>query len=427
MAKKPLILIIGGSVRNRASEEITIDNVREIKHEAFLYEYIEQIGREKKISNSEGCAIAAVYGTLPFEVDLKYIHLNDYYVINGTRKNVKSLMEIIREADGLIFSLPVYFGDRPSLFDEFIEDSKIEVDLFKGKVCAFLAVGAKRNGGQETTNVYGMYNIIQQGGLVVGNGPPTSQFGGTTVGGNVGTMENDYFGIMTSIGTGSKIAEVTKILVKGSDDSDSSEKPVIKFFILQEKESTVRKTVEDLIKKLPTELATYEILDMTTETFHRCFACNICPNGDKGEDYKCINEKDDMIKVHKEIISADGIVLCGLFLNESAEIVSVYQRFIERSRYIRRDDFLLTNVVATTLSINEIGTQGLFELRALTSFVRHNTIFHQGLTFYLHKGEMIDRNNESIFTSFIESTNIVHQGKKRVDISPTAYSAIGYE
>ena len=57
-----------------------------------------------------------------------------------------------------------------------------------------------------------MQSVTELGGLVVGNGPPTSQFGGTAVGGNIGTMENDYFGIMTSQGTGLRVAETAEIL-----------------------------------------------------------------------------------------------------------------------------------------------------------------------------------------------------------------------
>jgi multimeric flavodoxin WrbA len=427
MPRKSLIYIIGGSIRNRADQEAIVDNVKKIKNEAFLYEYIENLGRAKKISNSEGCSIAAAYGALNKNANVKYLQLNKYFLRSGRNRNVKELFKILKKADGIIFALPVYFGDRSSLFHELIEKMKLENLDFSGKVFGFVSVGAKRNGGQETTIIFAMQNITELGGLVVGNGPPTSQYGGTTVGGNIGTMEDDYFGIMTSQGTGRKVVETVEILKKGIDHKQAKTKKVkISFFVLQDSRSILKSHIENIIKRSKLKNVDFQVIDVTKYKLNRCFACNICPNGEAKEDYKCINYKDDMKKLHDKIISNDGIIIAGLSLHDLAKVKSIYQKFIERSRYIRRDDFRLTNILSTAFSLNEIGTNNLFNLRAMTSFIRHNTIIHRGIHNYLDTGKIIDCESVPILTSFVDYSRIISIGREKVEIGSTRYSPIGY-
>lgn len=427
MVRKNLIYIIGGSIRNRAGQNLIVDNVKAIKNEAFLYEYIENLGRAKRISNSEGCSIAAAFGAFQQNVEVRYLQLNKYFLRNGRKRNIKQLFETLKDADGMIFALPVYFGDRSSLFHELIENWKFEKVDFSGKVFGFISVGAKRNGGQETTIIFAMQSITELGGLVVGNGPPTSQYGGTTVGGNIGTMEDDYFGIMTSEGTGHKVAETVEILKKGKARVyGDREKLTISFLILQDSRSILETHIKSIIKSSKFPNVNFKIVDLTKYKLNRCFACNVCPNGKSTEDYKCINHKDDMKKLHKKIVNNNGIILAGLTLKDTSKVKSIYQKFIERSRYIRRDDFRLTNVLTTALSLNEIGTNNLFNLRAMTSFIRHNTILHGGMHNYYNDGEIIDCGSLPILKSFVKYTNYISVGRKKVDIGPTRYSPVGY-
>ena len=427
MPKKSLIYILGGSIRNRAGQETIVDEVKKIKNEAFLYEYIENLGRAKKISNSEGCSIAAAYGALQKNANVKYMQLNKYFLRSGKNRNVRDLFKILKKADGIIFALPVYFGDRSSLFHELIEKMKLEDLDFSGKVFGFITVGAKRNGGQETTIIFAMQNITELGGLVVGNGPPTSQYGGTTVGGNIGTMEDDYFGIMTSQGTGRKVVETVEIIKKGMSHKHAKTKKIkIGLFVLQDSRSVLKNHINELIKRANLKNVDFEIVDVNKYKLNRCFACNICPNGESKQDYKCINYKDDMKKLHKKLISKDGIIIAGLSLNDLTKVKSIYQKFIERSRYIRRDDFRLTNILTTALSLNEIGTNTLFNLRAMTSFIRHNTIIHRGIHNYLDNGKIIDCESVPILTSFVDYARIINIGREKVKIGSTRYSPIGY-
>ena len=129
---------------------------------------------------------------------------------NGTNKNLDQLKEKLINADGLIVSGPVYFGDRGSLSQSFLELIQRDLELqdaVSGKLYAGIAVGAKRNGGQETTLIYQLFDFLSLGMLGVGNdSDTTAQYGGTGLAGDVGTMHADDYGLATSIGTGRRIS-----------------------------------------------------------------------------------------------------------------------------------------------------------------------------------------------------------------------------
>ena len=407
----PLIYLIGCSVRNRSNQQEIVEEVKELSTETLLYGYIEKLARANKISNSEGGLISSVFGVKQWTDNIHYISLNKYFLRDGTIENFESLSEKLIKADGIIFSNPVYFGDRSSLFHEFIKTCRKRKIDFSGKVCGFISVGAKRNGGQETTNIYALHSFTELNALVVGNGPPTSQFGGTLVGGNMGTMENDYFGIMTSIGVGKKTAELASLIKRGS--LFEQEKAIIDFWILEDENSQVEEYIKSIINQITSqnEDIEFKILNLTKYNFNRCFGCNICPNtNDKTVPYKCINKDDDMKKLHTRLLSSDAIVVCGLSLRDISKIKSVYQKFIERTRYIRRDHFKLTNRLVMAFSINEIGSNSLFNIRVLTSFIRHNVVFHKGFEEYIHNGNVIINREQEIsdlFNSLIKYTKIL--------------------
>jgi len=431
MKSSPLIYLIGCSIRNKSNQKEIVDEVLKIKNETFLYSYIEKIGRSGKISNSEGGLIAATFGIKKWTDKIKYIRLNNYFLKSGNIVRLNSLLKEIKKADGIVFSTPVYFGDRSSLLHDFIRSCRTNNVCFSEKVCGFISSGAKRNGGQETTNIYSLYSFSELGALVVGNGPPTSQFGGTIVGGNMGTMENDYFGIMTSSGVGEKVAQISSLIKEGKGLLKTSKNKKIKvdFWILEERRGQVKTYLNLLIKKLSYLDAGVEfnILDLTKNKFNRCFACDICPNGSQNQYFKCVNRNDDMIKLHRKLLEPDGIVVVGFSKEGERGTKSVYQRFVERTRYIRRDNFLLTNRLVAALSLSRGAPGGLFSIRALTSFIRHNTVFHKGIEDCLsNKRTGIEKRVLDVFLSFICKTRILTLGRKKIDIGEQKYYDIGY-
>lgn len=98
--------------------------------------------------------------------------------------DMQELTEIVKNADGVIMSSPVYFGDMTGLAKSFIDRLRPlrNVHAFKYKVCGAIATGGFRNGGQETT-IHSIYDFfLIQGGIVVGDDRPTAHFGATGVG-----------------------------------------------------------------------------------------------------------------------------------------------------------------------------------------------------------------------------------------------------
>jgi multimeric flavodoxin WrbA len=297
--KKPLILLLGGSIKSRASQKIIVDNARNLKTEEELREYTERALREKKLSNSERGLMNSAWGTKDYDVQVKYIRLNQYFLPNGGQKNIKELLKEVGRADGIIIGSPVYFGAWSSLCQELYE--AIDFDLFP-RVVGFVVSGAKRNGGQETTITFAGWDLMGKGALIVNDGYPISQFGGSLWAGLVGhSAENDDFGVRTAIGVGKRVAETTLILQAG----DFSEEPKIFYYPPKGK-------------------------------FSRCRACSICPNPEaQNKDYKCRYFDDDTHKVHPDIINSNIIIPTEYNL-----------RFHERLRYLRRDNYRLTYHIA---------------------------------------------------------------------------------
>ncbi len=98
--------------------------------------------------------------------------------------DMAELTEKVKEADGIIMSSPVYFGDMTGLAKTFIDRLRPlrNVHSFKYKVCGAISTGGFRNGGQETT-IHSIYDFfLIQGGIVVGDDRPTAHYGATGVG-----------------------------------------------------------------------------------------------------------------------------------------------------------------------------------------------------------------------------------------------------
>ncbi|MGD8561702.1 MAG: flavodoxin family protein [Desulfarculaceae bacterium] len=126
----------------------------------------------------------------------------------------KLLLSKIRDVDGVILSTPVYFGDRSSVANKLLQLTSHE-KILADKVFGVVAVGAKRNGGQETTLIYCLMDALAQGALAVGNGPKTCQYGGTIVAGDAGKALEDSWGIERAGELGRQVAKMSSIAAVG--------------------------------------------------------------------------------------------------------------------------------------------------------------------------------------------------------------------
>ena len=55
---------------------------------------------------------------------------------------------------------------------------------------------------------------------------------------------------------------------------------------------------------------------------------------------------------------------------------SVYQRFIERTRYWRRSSYMIGDKLTAPFVISELNSNQNLHIRMLTSLIRHHTIIH---------------------------------------------------
>jgi multimeric flavodoxin WrbA len=205
------------TLRGRISSELLHLFLNRSNSYDDILEVIYKLGGDKRISNSESLLLASMYGAKQNGARVNLVHLSNYCSLDGGNHYRKDdLLTIVEESQGIIISTPVYFGDRSSLIQELFDllNSKRSSSPFplNNKAVGVVSVGAKRNGGQETAITYALAECLNMGAAIVGNGPPTAQYGGTGVGGNVGTIIDDSFGLMTSKGTGQRVAVLADLL-----------------------------------------------------------------------------------------------------------------------------------------------------------------------------------------------------------------------
>src|SRR5262249_37055405 len=198
-----------------------------------------------------------------------------------------------------------------------------------------------------TTLIYQLIDATNMNMLAVGNDTETtSQYGGTAVAGDVGTMYSDGYGLKTSIGTGRRVARIARMLDVGGRHR-TRDRVRINVWLLQDTRDHRGRT---LMLKLAKELLQIQpgvevaVLDFTEEKIYRCIACDICPiRVGAATEYRCIIEADsDLFRAqHQELIDADAILIGAYSPIDRRAVRSVYQRFTERTRYWRRDEYLI--------------------------------------------------------------------------------------
>jgi multimeric flavodoxin WrbA len=385
------------------------------------------------LSNSEVALASALWAAKNVGVRIDHCSLSEYFLPNGTSKNLDQLKEKLINADGFIVSGPVYFGDRGSLSQSFLEliqrDSEFQ-DAVSGKLYAGIAVGAKRNGGQETTLIYQMFDFLSLGMLGVGNdSDTTAQYGGTGLAGDVGTMHADDYGLATSIGTGRRIATLaTKLGKRGRIKGQVK----MVFLILQDSMGNhAERYTTSLLANIQGDIET-TILNISKANILRCIACDICPTHiDVDDEYRCIisADRDDMSDLHVRLLDYDAIIPVIWSGIDGRQITSNYQKFIERTRYLRRGDYVWSDVLVSPIIWEEIGGNKNMALRVVTSMVRHHTILSRPIVGYI-KDENILNEEEVIrgLSSFVDEARRVGAARltSNSQDSTNNYVPVGY-
>ncbi|MCW5589272.1 MAG: flavodoxin family protein [Legionellales bacterium] len=433
---RPLILGISGSLRNSrfgagseklcselkeiatkdelisyidAQAKIRLDdffNAGRAQGEAFdkIYDNLRRSRNDRGLSNSEIGLAAALWAAYHHGMDITHLGLSRYFPDVGEPRHLDELREFILTADALILSGPVYFGDRGSLigsFIRFLQTDETCKNHLKNKIYAGIAVGAKRNGGQETTLIYQLYDMTQLGMLAVGNdSDTTAQYGGTIQAGDVGFASRDMYGIDTALGVGRRVADVLTLQNLPTPPHSLPKKTKIALWLL---EDDIKQQGDTLTQQLIQEFTQDDQIEFVYHNFtqaniRRCIACDLCPTEfAEKENYRCIiqTKHDLFTQMHSEIVNVDAIILVAFCPKNQNERVTTYQKFIERTRYLRRDNYVFDNLLATALVIEELGGSRGLQIRMLTSLLRHHTILHDVLRAYSHEGQLF-RWNELI-------------------------------
>jgi len=121
----------------------------------------------------------------------------------------------LAEAGGIIFASPVYFGTVTAQMKAFMDRTRTlrRKGVLKDKVGGAIAVGASRNGGQETT-IRQIHNFFFIQEMAVVSDTKTAHYGGTGVGVAPADAASDEIGIETAKNLGTHVAELTKKLIK---------------------------------------------------------------------------------------------------------------------------------------------------------------------------------------------------------------------
>ncbi len=420
--EKLKILGIVGSNRNLINSDVLIEYVNNSLSFQDLYDTIYEISSAKKISNSEAIIMASLFGATSQGGAIDILKLSDYVSDIEKYERSSHVIKKIKKADGIVISSPVYFGDRSSYIDKLFNLLKVEDPMpFSGKVAGFVSVGAKRNGGQETTNVYGLYDSMQLGASVVGNGPPTSQYGGTAWAGDIGGIIDDNFGLQTSMGTGKRVVQAARI-VNCRPAKNSNTVKIMVVMGNEDRKGTVRRLLNTAFEGLAVDI---DIKYLDNYKIRRCKGCRICPN-ETEDAYKCIINNDDMKELYAALKEADGILFSGYFGgNQSA---NSYQTFIERMRFVRRNNFELTDIPVSSFHVEEQGVNSIFHLRVLTSMIRHNTIIvgphYMGVKH--SKGILHNQSLKQFGEDFIKKTKTISIAKNKTRGRSPVYLPIGY-
>jgi multimeric flavodoxin WrbA len=400
-----------------------------------LYRRLRAMGGQRGLSNSEICLVAALWGARQEGAAIDHLPLADHFPADGNPVALDRLKAALRAADGFVLSTPVYFGDRGSLSQRFIEmlraDTSLRADL-AGKVYGGLAVGAKRNGGQETTLIYQMLDMLDVGLLGVGNdSETTSQYGGTGHAGDVGTMPKDTYGINTSIGTGRRIARVTSQL-RTARDSRLVDLPRVDLWVLQDRAGALVGALAPLFGTVA-EDAEITVLDLLSEPIRPCIACDICPTKvGPDEEYRCIiKRRDDGVRnAHHDLLHADVIVPAVLSPKHRDGLQSVYQEFMERTRFLRRGDYVFTDRLVAPLVLAEVGATEHLDVRMMTSMLRHHTVMIKPIVGLLRDGRLINPEDvaDGLAGAIAHGRRLLtgRLGSISLEHSSTAYQPVGY-
>jgi len=400
-----------------------------------IYATLQRSKGDRGLSNSEAALVAALWGAHCEGGDIRHAGLSHYYPKSGKGRDLDKLKAIILQADALIIGGPVYFGDRGSLAHEFILFLQSDPELrahCEGRLYSGVVAAAKRNGGQETSLIYQIIDMSNMNMLAVGNSSDTTaQYGGTVHAGDVGTAWKDEYGMATAIGVGTRIAKLGRYMEQGRRFA-LRDKARIGIWLVQDSESGEgQRFIEELMASCEEDVV-FDFINVTKEPIERCIACDLCPREHRSlDEYSCIISSSDdfFVRNHKRLVDVDAILLAAYSPVAREKYVSVYQRFVERTRYIRRNCYGMSNRLVAPLVLSELNSNQNLHIRMLTSLIRHHTVLHHPVIGFEQGGTLINeahmRRQFSLFCRKAQELTVARLWGEVYD-EAVVYNPIGY-
>lgn len=464
---KPLVIGISGSTRSisgKPRQGTIIEIVKRAQSEDALRqaladsdtqeeeEHVKQLGirhgdgfnlyknerkktkRDTTFSNTEVALAAALYGAKEAGAEVQHVQLNRYFFPTPRPTKLKELKDLLLRADGLVLATPVYFGDRSLLIGNLIELIRGDAELraaLAGKIMGGIAVAAKRNGGQETSLIYQLMDMLDIGFLGVGNDwRTTAQYGGTCHAGDVGMMASDSVGIDTAAGVGRRVGTVAMMSRMGERHHLQGRHRLV-FLVAQDKGETALRYVQKLAQQAP--LAEVTIIDVTRLKIHSCQACDICPaTVGIDKESRCVIQRrdDDMQGVYDTLRQADVIVPVTFNPAQREGLTSAYQALMERLRFMRRSNYMLSDRLIAPLVLEEIGAGQNLHIRMITSLIRQHSIVSKPLLAYFQDGVGLnEREVAQQFSALNQTARHITRGRLLLyanTIESIEYQTVGY-
>lgn len=449
------VLILGGSIRAKAdNRELVLAMASEVAGVAEYQKVVGKVLSSSSLCNSEIIAGAALVGARLSGAQVDYFPLCHLFpkkdrrlldlMEKGDDSSLSSLdtLDIDEEAleellaaldtsQGIVLATPVYFGDRSSVANKFLQLATVR-ERVRNKIFGVVSVGAKRNGGQETCNIFSLYEMLHQGTFGVGNGMPTSQYGGTAVGGDLGKVVEDEWGLTTAFGTGERVGQVSHLVAKGLQSPVEAKANIVFLLAMDTRDGKLKAHIDSLIAEAGSTLdgVEFSAINLVEHDIYRCLGCKSCP---KDGDTQCnhpqciIRNPDDYLETARgKLLGADGVIVCGINPSDIGDLVTRYQVFTERMRSVRRNNYELSNTLFAGLCYHDFGAtiNPIHSLKVMVSYIRHNTVMHKPIEIFEYDGTILDSGTKGV-AGFCEAASILAAGKAQVDIPKATYRAYG--
>ena len=203
-------------------------------------------------------------------------------------------------------------------------------------------------------------------------------------------MPKDEYGIGTCVGTGRRVARVSSFML-ASGEIPLKDRLRVAVWVMQDRDEEMMGLLRPVLDRLEGEVD-LSVTRMHDKRILPCMACDICPaRVGPDEEFRCIRgATDQMRELHRTILEAD-VIVCAMYSPRDRDgLVSAYQHFLERTRYLRRGDYAFTDRLIVPLVLAEVGTNENLNLRMTTSLIRHHTVIHKPVMGWIHQGRVLN-------------------------------------